>query len=520
MNYVTLYRKYRSKDFDQLVGQSSIITILNNAIKHDRVAHAYLFCGPRGTGKTSTARIFSKMLNCEQGKTCKPCGVCDICLGIDESRLVDVLEIDAASNTSVEHIREIRDRVNFLPAMARYKVYIIDEVHMLSQSAFNALLKTLEEPPSQVVFILATTDPQKIPATVLSRCQRLDFSVIDHAQICDHLASISKSESVALSPEAAGFIAKKSSGCMRDAVSLLDQAIAFCEGDISLENLQTMLGVSSSQNMIEIMTAIIDRNVLSLFELLELQFARGVNPYTLILELINFLRSTLMQLEGVVSLGFTSEDEQKLQKKLGKKLGRDRLLGMLKELSHFLNELRFSTEARMLAEVFLLGLMQEPQTQQPRAVAVEANAKTPTPSPVQQRSPAPITKQETAVAPEPVAENLMDIKHHWSEVLSQVKTKKMTLYALFSEAKLDTFEGDKNLTLSFKQGFNYHCERLNKDENKSLIETVISSVLGKEIKVSFVMQARAGGDENQKQQADNKKKKVDSVASFFDGQIL
>ena len=225
--YQALYRKYRPKTFDDVVGQDVIVKTLKNSIKNDMVSHAYLFCGPRGTGKTSIAKIFAKILNCTNLKDLEPCNECVSCIQVNTNQNIDIIEIDAASNNGVDEIREIRNKITLVPANSKYKIYIIDEVHMLSGAAFNALLKTLEEPPSHVIFIFATTEPQKIPTTILSRCQRFDYKKISDSKIVERLKFIAKSEKINISDEALFEIARLSDGGMRDSISLLDQALAY-----------------------------------------------------------------------------------------------------------------------------------------------------------------------------------------------------------------------------------------------------------------------------------------------------
>ncbi|UKI50733.1 MAG: DNA polymerase III subunit gamma/tau [Clostridium sp.] len=232
MAYVALYRAYRPQKFGEVVGQKHIVTTLQNAIRLNKVAHAYLFSGPRGTGKTTIAKILAKALNCESGPAIEPCGTCFLCEGITKGTIPDVVELDAASNNGADDIRVIRDSVKFMPSVARYKVYIIDEVHMLSNAAFNALLKTLEEPPKHVIFILATTEPYKLPATILSRCQRFDFQAITDNEIFNRLNVVCKAEKINATDEALGLIAQSAEGGMRDALSLLDACISYSTDDV------------------------------------------------------------------------------------------------------------------------------------------------------------------------------------------------------------------------------------------------------------------------------------------------
>ncbi|MGM0414874.1 MAG: DNA polymerase III subunit gamma/tau, partial [Bacillota bacterium] len=242
MAFLSLYRKYRPKQFSDLVGQEQVVQTLKNSIKFERISHAYLFAGPRGTGKTSTAKVYARALNCLEDDGIEPCGHCENCKRIDNEQSMDLIEIDAASNRGIEAIRELREKVKFYPGEGRYKIYIIDEVHMLTNQAFNALLKTLEEPPEKVIFILATTEPHKVIPTILSRCQRFDFSLLTQQEIAGRLEYICQEEDIEYEKEALNLIAYSSSGGMRDAISLLDQAISYSGKNISLDQIEEMLG--------------------------------------------------------------------------------------------------------------------------------------------------------------------------------------------------------------------------------------------------------------------------------------
>lgn len=253
MAYVALYRAYRPQKFVDVVGQQHIIKTLQNAIKLNKVAHAYLFCGPRGTGKTTLAKIMAKALNCEHGPTIEPCDTCDICQGIQKGTVADVIEIDAASNNGADDIRALRDSVKYMPSVGKYKVYIIDEVHMLSNAAFNALLKTLEEPPKHVIFILATTEPYKLPATILSRCQRFDFQSLSIEEILKRLKVVAQQEGIKMSEEAFTQIASSAEGGMRDALSLFDQTISFSvHEEITLEDVLAVSGNVSYKELLSL----------------------------------------------------------------------------------------------------------------------------------------------------------------------------------------------------------------------------------------------------------------------------
>lgn len=288
-----LYRKWRSQSFDDVIGQQHVTETLKNAMTANRVAHAYLFTGPRGTGKTSTARILAKAVNCT-GDGAKPCNQCDICAAITEGRLMDLIEIDAASNTSVDDIRDLRDKVGFRPAEAAIKFYIIDEVHMLSKSAFNALLKTLEEPPPHVIFVLATTEPEKIPATIKSRCQRFDFRRIPVAEIVGRLQFILTEEGLVADDDALTFIARQAGGSMRDAISLLDQLTAYGQETISLDLVHSVLGTAKITATMGVVDALLAGDVPSGLEKINQIVVDGVEPRQFALEILEYLRGLML----------------------------------------------------------------------------------------------------------------------------------------------------------------------------------------------------------------------------------
>jgi DNA polymerase-3 subunit gamma/tau len=290
-----LYRKWRSKTFDEVIGQQHITQTLINALKLERVAHAYLFAGPRGTGKTTTARLLAKAVNCQtEDRDGRPCNECDICEAINEGRLLDLIEIDAASNTGVDDIRDLREKVNYRPGQARIKFYIVDEVHMLSNSAFNALLKTLEEPPGHVIFVLATTEPEKIPSTITSRCQRFDFKRIKLDDIVGHLGYIVDQEGLKAEVAALEYIARQASGSMRDAISLLDQLTAYGSETITIELVRTVLGAVTSQSVIALVDALVNRDMAAGLDLINQMIDDGVDPRQLAREVVEYLRAVML----------------------------------------------------------------------------------------------------------------------------------------------------------------------------------------------------------------------------------
>lgn len=295
MAYVALYRAYRPKSFNEVSGQKVIIKTLQNALLHDKIAHAYLFSGPRGTGKTSIAKIFAKAVNCLNQPAKEPCNTCDICQGIDRGDIPDVIEIDAASNNGVDEIRDLRDKVKYMPSVGRYKVYIIDEVHMLTPGAFNALLKTLEEPPKHIIFILATTEIHKVPATILSRCQRFDFKNIENLDIVDKLQEIAEKEKIRIEPEAIIAIAENAEGGLRDAISLLDQAISFADDGVTEEDVHQVSGSVSRTYLTKLLMAISNKEIGVSMNLLKDLLAQGKDITRIVNDLILALRDVLLE---------------------------------------------------------------------------------------------------------------------------------------------------------------------------------------------------------------------------------
>lgn len=313
MNYTVLARKWRPKNFSELVGQQHVMQALANALDQQRLHHAYLFTGTRGVGKTTIARIFAKALNCEKGISSTPCGECSVCTSINEGRFVDLIEVDAASKTKVEDTRELLENVQYAPVQGRFKVYLIDEVHMLSKSSFNALLKTLEEPPEHVKFLLATTDPNKLPMTVLSRCLQFNLMRLTQAQIKGHLAYILEQENINFEESALALIAKSADGSARDALSVLDQAIAYGAGEVGFESVKTMLGLVDQQFSVDILNALIEQSPNAILDVMTNLSQIGVD-YTALNDQLIEVYHQIMMLQVLGSLVESSSiDEQVLQ---------------------------------------------------------------------------------------------------------------------------------------------------------------------------------------------------------------
>ena len=359
MNYEVFARKYRPQTFDDLVGQNHVSRTLKNAVAQNRLAHAYLFVGPRGVGKTSTARILAKSLNCINGPTITPCGVCDNCREIAGGNSLDVIEIDGASNNSVEDVRQLRENVRYAPAKGRYKIYLIDEVHMLSSAAFNALLKTLEEPPEHVKFIFATTEPQKVLATILSRCQRFDLHRIPANLIAQHLQFIAKKEKITLQPAAAHAIARGAEGGLRDAESMLDQLVAFCGEEIAENDVLNVFGFTSEQTVSELTGRILRGETPEAIDLLHEQSEAGKDMMRLMADLIAYLRDLLVFKAKPDAL---NEDvDPDVQKSLGahaELISIDRLLELIDQFASAEGRMKWAPNKKLHFEVAIIKAIQ------------------------------------------------------------------------------------------------------------------------------------------------------------------
>ena len=355
MAYVALYRKWRPQGFDSLVGQEAVRIALTNALETGRIAHAYLFAGPRGTGKTSTAKILAKAVNCEHGPTPNPCNKCQNCVRINDGTSMDVFEIDAASNRGIDEIRDLREKVAFAPVNGRYKVYIIDEVHMLTTEAFNALLKTLEEPPPHVIFILATTEPHKIPATIHSRCQRFDFKRVTDSDIVKRLREVADGSGIAADDDALQLIAVQADGGMRDALSLLDQCGVMAER-VSAETVRSVLGIVGREALRELVKAVGEGNVPKSLELLEALLAGGKDVKQIITELAEYLRAVLLYKASPEYREIYLTDTKEAIAAMEGLFSTDRLMAAQERLHQCMLELRQSVRGRIAAEMCLFDL--------------------------------------------------------------------------------------------------------------------------------------------------------------------
>ncbi|MDC7772452.1 DNA polymerase III subunit gamma/tau [Priestia megaterium] len=506
MAYQALYRVYRPQSFNDVVGQQHIIKTLQNALVQEKFSHAYLFSGPRGTGKTTAAKILAKAVNCEKAPIAEPCNECATCRGITDGSISDVIEIDAASNNGVDEIRDIRDKVKYAPSAVRYKVYIIDEVHMLSIGAFNALLKTLEEPPAHVIFILATTEPHKIPLTIISRCQRFDFKRISPEDIVYRMKEVLGSEELEVSEDALYEIAKASEGGMRDALSLLDQAISYSTEKVSLEDVLSITGAVSQAFIVKIVQAIFNENIVEALDSVESLIKNGKDPARFVEDLIFYYRDVLLYQaseENAYLLEKAAVNEE--FKELSSKMDSAFIYKVIAELNQTQQEMKWSNHPRVLLEVALVKLAQsstnqesalpyqdilqkmnqmEAELQQLKEKGIQVDhtaqaAQTEKKQTRQSRSQykTPVGKVNE-VLKNATRQNLETIKRSWAQVLDTLKQQNKASHAALLSNSEPVASSNQSFILKFK--YEIHCKMASENNNnvRDNLENILYTLIG------------------------------------------
>jgi DNA polymerase-3 subunit gamma/tau len=491
MSYIVLARKWRPQNFDDLIAQEAVVRTIKNALTSGKTAHAYLFSGPRGIGKTSAARILAKALNCLQGPTIEPCGKCQNCEAIANSSSVDVIEIDGASNNSVDDVRELRESVKYAPSTCKYKIYIVDEVHMLSQPAFNALLKTLEEPPAHVVFVFATTEPKKVPPTILSRCQHHAFRRIPKAKIKDRLLKISQAEGINIKEMAVEMISRASDGSMRDALTILDQASSFSD-DISEKELQVLLGLPETDIILNLSETILSGDISNTLSIIKELTERGYDLRAITKELVEHFRN--IAIVKVIQdpdefLEFTQEEIQKLQHQASR-VNIEELTLLLTELIRLEGEVkstinpRYSLELGLLRTSFIKGLTSisdilkklgdTEQTLMSTVVDTKDNENPPYP---------PFTKGGIKEGEKEGFEVQDDKDTLWSEIIEKLKSRDQLLACKLAETKIIDITSTE-LIIGFNGGMSVLADSVKR--NASLVEAAVKDITGNKLRLKII----------------------------------
>lgn len=520
MSYQALYRTWRPQKFEDVVGQEHVTKTLQNALLQEKVSHAYLFSGPRGTGKTTIAKVFAKAINCEHAPAAEPCNQCPSCLGITNGSIGDVLEIDAASNNGVDEIRDIRDKVKYAPSSVRYKVYIIDEVHMLSIGAFNALLKTLEEPPKHVIFILATTEPHKIPPTIISRCQRFEFRKISVRDIVERLTTVIDNEGTKVSDEALHIVARAAEGGMRDALSLLDQAISYSENEVTVEEVLAVTGSVSQRHLGHLAQCIYENDVPQALRIVDAIMNQGKDPLRFMEDFIYYFRDMLLyqtspQLEDMLERVVADEEFHELSGKISA----NTIYEVIHTLSKSQQEMKWTNHPRIFLEVVMVKLCQQfmLQTngadrlqsvlQRMQEMEQELKQLKQNGVPIAQESSA--TEQRKApkapartgirlpigriheILKKATRKDLEKLKGVWGEVLEQLKAKSKVAYAVLLENSEPVAAASDSYVLAFQ--YEIHCKMAGENlEGTETAEQILFELLGKRLHMIAVPKSEWG----------------------------
>jgi DNA polymerase-3 subunit gamma/tau len=523
-----LYRRWRPRTFDEVVGQEHVVRTLRNALTSGRIHHAYLLAGPRGTGKTTTARLLAKAVNCLAPEDRRPCNECAICQAVNEGRLIDLIEIDAASNTGVDNVRELRERVGFRPNEARYKVYVIDEVHMLSTSAFNALLKTLEEPPPHAIFVLATTEPHKIPVTVLSRCQRFDFRRIPVDEIVTRLEWLAEQDGIRAERDVLALVARQATGSMRDAESLLDQLASYDESGITVADVHAALGTGAGETIIQVTDALVEGDVGQGLEIINRAMDQGADPRQFARQMVEHLRALLLlRLESGFLPPYISEDMRPQLEIQASAFPLRALARAVRLFNRAAAEAKGGWQPQLPLEMAFIEAVpsSEPEAHVSPAQSAPPTSHTPastrraasvsssssaTPRPAPARSASPPLPQPrpasqagaTAVreaatvydGPPPGDGSLTTdvLQSRWPEVLNALRPRNLSLEALMRACEPVAVEGDV-IVLGFAHDF--HRGKVEEEKNKRDVEDVLTSLAGQRYRVRCVLSDQGGTGE-------------------------
>ena len=496
MSYTALYRKFRPVEFEDVKGQEHIVTTLKNEIKTDRIGHAYLFCGTRGTGKTTVAKILARAVNCENPVDGSPCNECAMCRKINSQTSMNVIEIDAASNNGVANIRDIIDEVQYSPTEGKYKVYIIDEVHMLSTGAFNALLKTLEEPPEYVIFILATTEAHKIPITILSRCQRYDFRRISIDTIAERLRELVDKENVEAEEKALRYVAKAADGSLRDALSLLDQCIAFYLGQkLTYDNVLDVLGAVDTQVYSKMFNFVVAGDVIGCVSLIDEMMTAGRDINQFVNEFIWYIRNLMLISVSENGKDIVDVSTEQFENMLAesKKVDADVLMRYIRILSELSNQLRYSAQKRVLSEIVFIRLC-KPQMDTEQDMSAIISRIEALENKIEQGivvrndsvadnvavSVEKTEEKKAVIIPKAVAEDVKEVIRNWQNIVHQCARVEQTM--LFSAKKVASDDGE--LILQFTNPIDEGYFTQDNGKNLESLKTIITNMTGKDIEIT------------------------------------